>query len=126
MNAEEYGLEFEDRGSYLYALITGKDSFAASLSYWNRIADEVGRRGHDRLLVHECMAGKVSAREMYDLIMDLKDSALRKVRIAFYDENAGDSFLNLLGKLITAYSGGDVRIFTKLDAARSWIESPAD
>jgi hypothetical protein len=39
----DYHLEFEDRGTYLFARLTGKDSFAASLSYWNQIADEVAR-----------------------------------------------------------------------------------
>ena len=116
-------MNFENRGTYLYVLITGQDSFSASLSYWNEIADETARRGYSRLLVHECMIGQVSAREIYDLIMDLKNSALKDVQIAFYDENARDSFMNLLGKLIANYSGGDVRIFSNLDDARRWIET---
>ena len=116
-------MSFENRGDYLYTLITGQDSFSASLSYWNEIADETARRGYRRLLIHECMIGQVSARETYDLIMDLRDSALKDVRIAFYDENAGDAFMNLLGKLLANYSGGDVRIFSNIDDARRWIET---
>jgi len=123
MSAPEYFLSFEDRGDYLYTLITGQDSFSASLRYWNEIADEAARRGHRRLLVHECMTGQVRTREIYALIMDLKDSALKDVRIAFYDENAGDSFMNMLGKLAANFRGGDVRIFSDLDAARDWIAS---
>ena len=35
MAENDYTLEFEDRGSYLYAHLTGMDSFAASLSYFD-------------------------------------------------------------------------------------------
>jgi len=77
------------------------------------------------LLVHEDLSGEVSAREIYALIMDLKDSALKGVRIAFYDANSADTFLNNVGKVIANYSGGNVRIFKTLDEARQWIENPA-
>lgn len=125
MNTTDYCLRFEDRGSYLYAHLTGDDSFAASLRYWNDIADEIERLGCGRLLVHEKLSGQVSGREMYDLIIDLKDSALKEVKIAFYDENSTDTFLNNLGKLIANHRGGNVRIFANLDAARQWIEEQA-
>ena len=125
MSTADYALNFEDRGGYLYVCISGRDSFAASLQYWNEIADEIARRGHDRLLVHERMEGQVSVQEMYALIRDLKDSSLKGVKIAVYDEMAADSFLNMLGKLFANYRGGDVRIFSRLEAARKWIEPPA-
>ncbi len=118
----QYQLQFEDRGDYLYAHLSGADSFAASLLYWNDIADEIGRLGYHKLLVHESMAGHISGREMYDLIMDLKDSSLKDVQIAFYDEMSSDTFLNNLGKLIANHRGGSVRLFSRLDEAQRWIE----
>lgn len=123
MSSGEYMLHFEDRGDYLYVNIAGQDSFASSLRYWNEIADEVERLDRHKLLVHENMTGDVSGREVYDVMRDLKDSALKGVKIAFYDENSADTFLNRLGKLFANYRGGNVRIFSELDAARQWIES---
>lgn len=122
MTTTSYHLEFEDRGDYLFTYLSGEDSFAASLSYWNDIADEINRHGHRKLLVHENLTGKISGREIYDLIKDLKDSVLKDVTIAFYDENFEDTFLNNLGKLIANHYGGSVRIFKTLDDAKYWIE----
>jgi hypothetical protein len=117
-----YRLKFENRGSYLYVFITGQDSFAASLRYWNEIADEVSRLGCRKLLVHEQLEGNVDEAEVFDIIMDLKESALRGIHIAFYDENRGDIPINALGQLIANNRGGSVRLFHNLKAAINWIE----
>ena len=122
MSNFNYRLVFEDRKTYLYALITGQDSFAASLSYWNEIADEVNRLGYSKLLVHEQLEGNVDEGEIFNVIMDLKESMLRGVQIAFYDENREDIPINALGQLVANNRGGAVRLFQNLKAAVSWIE----
>ena len=122
MDTATYNLKFEDRTDYLFVKISGQDSFSSSLRYWNEIADEVGKRGYQKLLVHEKLTGNLSGREMYDLIMDLKVSVLKNVRIAFFDENSADNLINNLGRLIANHRGGKVRIFSRLDEAQRWIE----
>ena len=87
MNALDYQLTFEDRSTYLYVRLTGEDSFAASLSYWNEIADQVKLRGCDKILIHENMVDKVNETEMYDIITDVLPTGLEEVQIAFYDDN---------------------------------------
>jgi len=123
MNVSDYKLVFDNRGTYLYAFITGQDSFAAALSYWNEIADEIQRLGYTKLLVHEQLEGNVDEAEVFDIIMDLKDSALRGVQIALYDEHREDIPINALGQLIANNRGGAVRIFQNLTAAMQWTES---
>lgn len=122
MNALDYNLVFDNRGTYLYAFITGQDSFAASLSYWNEISDEVSRLGYRKLLVHEQLDGNVDEGEICDIIMDLEKSALRDVQIAFYDENQEDLPINVLGQSVANNQGGAVRLFHNLQAAMNWIE----
>lgn len=122
MDAAEYKLTFDDRGDYLFVQISGRDSFASSLRYWNEIADEIEKRGHRKLFVHENLTDGISARETYDLIMDLKQSVLKDVKIALVDENSANTFVNNLGKLIANRSGAKVRIFSRPDKARRWIE----
>ncbi|HSR88633.1 MAG TPA: hypothetical protein VLL07_06735 [Pontiella sp.] len=122
MAGSDYTLTFDDRGTYLYAFLTGQDSFAASLSYWNAIADEVKRFGYTKLLVHEQLEGNVDAGEVFQIIMNLKESALRGVQIAFYDENREDIPINALGQLVANNRGGTVRLFHNLAAATDWIE----
>ena len=122
MNEFNCKLTFDTRETYLYAFITGQDSFAASLSYWNEMADEVNRLGYTKLLVHEQLEGNVDEGEIFDLIMDLKESALRGIQIAFYDENRDDIPINALGQVIANDHGGAVRLFQNLKAAMNWIE----
>jgi hypothetical protein len=124
MNDREYTLTFEDRGSYLYVRITGRDSYEASMAYWPAIADEVERKGFKRLLVHENLQGTVTEGEIYEIMMNLRGSALMGIRIAFYDENRQDIPLNSLGQLIANNRGGQVHLFQNLQAAEEWISRP--
>ena len=117
-----YRLTFEDRGSYLFAHIAGEDSFAASLSYWNEIADKVNRLGRRKLLVHENLKGEVSEGEMKELMIDLMESGLRDVQVAFFDEDRSHMPINAIGQTMYTDMGGNVRIFDSLENARQWIE----
>jgi hypothetical protein len=121
-----YQLEFEARDTYLYARLTGKDSFAASLSYWNEIKDKVQDTGAKKLLVHENLEGEVNEEEMYDLMVDLVRDDFPEVQVAFFDENLNDAAINHLGKMVANNHGANVRIFESLSNARYWIELKND
>ena len=122
----EYQLEFEARDTYLYARLTGRDSFAAGLSYWNEIKDKVKDTGTKKLLVHEDLEGKVTEEEMYDLMVDLVRNDIPEVQVAFFDENLDDAAINHLGKMVAENRGANVRIFERLSDARYWIEHNND
>jgi hypothetical protein len=119
---DSYTLTFENRDSYLYAHLAGQDSFGASLSYWNKIADKVKELDSRKLLVHEALTGEVTETEIYDIIIDLVGSGLQEIRIAFYDENHDDIELNALGQFIAQHRGANIKIFHSLKAAERWIK----
>jgi hypothetical protein len=121
-----YHLDFEERDTYLYARLTGKDSFAASLSYWNEIKDKVKDTGAKRLLVHEILQSGVTEEEMYDLMSDLLRNDIPEIKIAFFDENLDNAALNYLGKMVAENRGTNVRIFGSLALAQYWIEHEDD
>jgi hypothetical protein len=121
MNVHDYQLTFEERNSYLYIRLTGEDSFAASLSYWNEIADQVRLRGSSRVLIHENLIGDVAEGEMAKVIMDLVPSGLADVQIAFFDENRDDDAINQLGQSLALDKGAYVKIFQSLESAKEWI-----
>ena len=121
-----YQLEFEARDTYLYARLTGKDSFSASLSYWNEIKDKVTDAGAKKLLVHENLAGEVTEEEMYDLVVDLLHDGFPEVKVAFFDENLDDEAVNHLGRMVAENRGAHVRIFESLSDAQYWIEHEND
>ncbi len=116
-----YQLILEDRDTYLYAHIIGEDSFAASLSYWNEIADKVKARDCQKLLIHEDLTGEVLESEMHEIIMDLMCSGLLDVQIAFFDENLNDASMNAFGQSLAISKGANVKIFQSLEAAKHWI-----
>ncbi|VGO17399.1 hypothetical protein PDESU_05995 [Pontiella desulfatans] len=117
----KYRLVFEDRGFYLYAHLTGEDSFAASLSYWNEIADKVRELDYRKVLVHEDLMGETDEAEIFDIMMDILPSSTG-IQVAFFDENQTNAEINEFGHLIATNRGADIRIFQSLDDARNWIE----
>jgi hypothetical protein len=121
MSTNNYRLTFEDRDTYLYAHLMGEDSFAASLSYWNEIADKVKALDCRKLLIHEDLTGKVVESEMHEIIMDLMPSGLLDVQIAFFDENLNGASMNALGQSLAVNKGANVKIFDSLNAAQDWI-----
>ena len=121
MKNEAFNLKLQYCCTYLYARLTGEDSFAASLDYWNVIADKVRELECDKLLVHENLAGTVTEDEMSDLIMDLKSSGLLDIRIAFYDENPDHAAINAFGQSLASAEGANIGIFDSLEEARHWI-----
>ena len=122
MSNSGYNLTFEDRGTYLYAHLTGMDSFAASLSYWNDIADKVRASGYNKVLVHENLIGEVSEGEIFDIMMDILPAGTG-ISVAFFDENQDDTQINELGQLIASNRGATIRIFQTLADAEKWLES---
>lgn len=121
MTTSDFTLIFEDRSSYLYAHLSGKDSFAASLNYWNQIADKVKELGYNKVLVHENLTGEVSEGEMFEIIMDIIPAGVG-IEVAFFDEQNCDHSINELGQLIASNRGADIRIFKSLTDAESWME----
>ena len=121
MMEKTYQLTFEERDNYLYAHLTGQDSFGASLSYWNKIADKVTELAATRLLIHEDLIGNVTEAEIFDVVADLLGSGLVGIRIALFDANSNDTPLNALGQLMANNRGGKVKLFKTLDAAQQWI-----
>ncbi len=117
-----YTLDFEDRGFYLFAHLTGKDSFEASMEYWYAIAAKTNQLGYSKVLVHENLTGHVSEAEIYDIMTSFKDAGFLGIQIAFYDENMADEEINDLGQLIVNNRGADVKIFGSLEEAQRWIE----
>lgn len=120
MSAQDFILTFEVRGDYLYVHLSGKDSFAASLDYWNQIADQAHKLNLTKVLVHENLEGSVTEGEMFEIMMDVLPASTG-INVAFYDEQSADQTVNELGQLIANNRGADIRIFQSLETAEKWI-----
>lgn len=112
---------FEECEKYLYAHLTGKDSFEARLHCWEKISQTLKQRGMTRMLIHECLSGSINEVEMYDIIKTLDNADLSELRIAFFDENPEDHEINGFGQRIANHRGINLKIFSSLEEARRWI-----
>jgi len=121
MSPQKFILDFEARENDLYAHLSGKDSFAASLDYWNQIVDQVQKLNVTKVLVHENLTGEVSEGELFDVIMDILPSS-SGIQVAFYDENDADRSINEFGRLVSNNRGADIQIFQSLETAEKWIQ----
>lgn len=121
MDLKGFILKFEVRENYLYAHLSGKDSFSASIDYWNQIADQVHKLNLNKVLVHENLTGEVSEGEIFDVMIELLPTSTG-IQVAFYDENNADRTINDLGSLIANNRGADIRIFQTLEDAEKWIQ----
>jgi hypothetical protein len=73
------------------------------------------------LLLHERLEGQITDEEMHDLVMDLQATGLRDIRIAIADDNSADAEINALGQLLANNRGGNVKLFSSLPEAETWI-----
>jgi len=121
MSPQKFILDFEARENDLYAHLSGKDSFAASLDYWNQIVDQVQQLNVTKVLVHENLTGEVSEDELFDVIMDILPPS-SGIQVAFYDENDADRSINEFGRLVSNNRGADIQIFQSLETAEKWIQ----
>lgn len=120
MSNSEFQLTFEDRGSYLYAHLTGRDSFAASLDYWHQITGKAKELGYQKVLVHENLEGTICEGETFSLITEVVPSGIG-IRVAFFDEHQSDDSINELGELMATNRGADFRVFKSVSDAVRWI-----
>ena len=122
MNKRDYNLEFENRGSYLYVKLTGRDSFKSSLEYWSKIGAKTLELGHQKVFVHENLDGELTEAEIYHIVTKFKEVGLLGIQIAFFDENFTEASINAFGELVASNRGANVKIFQSLEEAQRWIE----
>lgn len=118
-------LTFEHRETYLYALVTGEDSYENCLSSWTQITEKVKAFGLNRVLVHEELTGRITEGELFSLLQEIIPLGIG-IRIAFFDPDIKHEAFNLLGGLVAQNRGIDVQMFKSLEEAEQWITESSE
>lgn len=119
---ENIELRFEDRGSYLYAEVSGPaDSFEISMAYWMAIAEQVHTRGTRRLLVLERLGKYHGERDMTLLIDSIIALGFENVRVAFVDAFVEDLPIVEAGSILAMERGIEGRVFGNVQDAERWL-----
>jgi hypothetical protein len=120
---QHFGVRFEDRADYLYAEVTGrKGDHDVGVAYWRVLADEVGRRGAQRLLVDARLEGPAMAPEgLGRVISQFVGSPLEGVRIAYLEASAKHVPAMEHGAIRAAELGFEARVFLDAGTAERWL-----
>lgn len=120
--AKSYTIKFEDRGEYLYALVSGENlSPGIAEQYWDEIARERIKLKKSKILIEKNFTESVSPAEMYEMGVSL-GSNFKGKKIAFFDRY-GNEEINDFGKLVAQNQGVKIRIFTSIESAENWLIS---
>jgi hypothetical protein len=118
----KYTVSYEDRVSYLHALVEGEaDSIETSLHYWNAVAEECRRRGRRQLLVVEDFRTPAPLTDVFRVAEQLP-GILRGLRVAFIDREADQYAENMFGETVAVNRGAVGRVFRDEAAAIMWLE----
>ena len=123
MNAEKaYTIEMDERGEYLYVLVSGEKLTAGiAATYWNEIAEKCFDLEQRKILIEKNFKESVTAEEMLRMA-DHLGSLLPNQRIAFVDRYGHDN-VNELGKRLARNRDVMMQIFEKVDDAERWLHA---
>lgn len=117
-----YRIEMEDRGEYLYVLVSG-DRLTSNIAagYWNEIAEKCFDLECRKILIEKDFAEGVDAVDMLRMA-DHLGSLLPNRRIAFVDRYDHDE-INELGKRLARNRNVMMQIFADAAAAARWLHA---
>lgn len=124
MSKTPYQIEYTDKGSYLYAAVSGEqDSLEVSIAYWTEVLGELKARHKNKLLVTEDFKDAVSAIDMYTLVEELYKFGVTDLKIAFVDKELIQFNLNKFGETVAVNRGIYAKVFNEEKEAEKWLLS---
>ncbi|MCA1624555.1 MAG: hypothetical protein LC768_14220 [Acidobacteria bacterium] len=121
MNEDKpYIIELENRGEYLYALVSGETlTPEIAKMYWDEIAEKCFTLKTSKIMIEKEFTKSVSPPEMLEMGVYL-GKILTGKKIAFIDRYKNES-INELGKVIARNQGVIMRIFKNKIEAEKWL-----
>lgn len=110
----------EDRGGYLYALVSGTRVTAEiALAYWREITDKCRELGTSKILLEHNFVEMITMQEMVTVIGPIGD-LLKGRTLAFFDRY-GNYDIPEAGKVILRGHDVKMQLFHDLKAAERWL-----
>ena len=117
---KSYTIEMEDRGEYLWVLVSGEKVTAAiAADYWNEIADRCRELDQHKVLIEKDFKHTVGPAEMI-LMAEHVGKLLPTRRIAFFDRWGHES-INELGKKLARNRDVMLQTFDNVANAERWL-----
>lgn len=120
MDEKPYTLEIEDRGEYLYAVVSGqKVTPEIALAYWRELIDECKSKNRSKILLDHNFAEMIEMSEMLKIIGPVGE-LLKGRMLAFFDRY-GHYDTPEAGKAILRSMNVKMQIFHDLEKAEKWL-----
>ena len=116
-----YEVEFDNRASYVYVLVTGDNNAETVFAYMDDVAVKCEELDCFRVLVHECLEGpRLSPMEVFDVMSEGAMKALGKFdAVAFVDEKMGD--IASFAENVAINRGMPIAMFPSVTGAEAWM-----
>ena len=117
---ESYTVSMENRGEYLYVLVSGKRLTAeVSAAYWREIASECFALKIFKILFERDFKNSVSPPEMLQM-GEYLGYLLPTFKVAFIDRHRHDD-VNQLGKIVARSNEVMMQLFDNAEEAEQWL-----
>jgi hypothetical protein len=115
-----YDIKLEDRGTYLWVLVSG-ESLNADIAkqYWDEISAKCRSAAHDKILIEKDFVEPVGPQDMIQMA-EYVAKVLPSARIAFIDHQDHDD-INELGKKLVRNLHVKMQIFDNAAEAERWL-----
>jgi sugar phosphate isomerase/epimerase len=121
---KEYNLTIQERNSYLYAHVSGKDSMEAALVYWQEIIDTCKRLKYSKILVEEDLQGSPETVDYFEFGEFLaKIAGGWQIKIAFVDHHEDHAQDNHFAENVSFNRGVNVKVCMSIKDAEDWLFS---
>jgi len=119
--APDFEIEFERRGNYLYALVTGTNSPETVAAYLDRIVEECRRTDCYRVLIEERLEGaRLDASDVFAIAAEGSMKAMGLLHaLAYVDEQMGP--MADFAETVAVNRGMPVRVFNTVAEADEWL-----
>jgi hypothetical protein len=119
---KEYSVDFDDRGQFVHAIVTGKRvTREVALDYWHDIIDHCEATGCTKILLDHNFEEMISMQEMTEVIGPVGEMLQGRL-MAFYDR-FGHYDIPEAGKMILRSHQVKMQIFHDLGEAEKWLEA---
>lgn len=120
----DYQLTMEERDTYLYFYVTGKDSLEVSIAFWREIIDTCLKRNYRKALVEEDLEDSTSLGDVYEVITSNMDrDEGRFIKFGFVDRHMDQYDINLFGEMVATNRGINAKVFSTVEEAENWLLS---
>jgi hypothetical protein len=115
-----YTISYEKRKDYLYAHITGPETYANAILFWESLAKKAHKEGFSRFLIVDEVEGQLTTLGLHKLSIKVAELFSGK-KIAYVDPKTNTFDDNKYGETVVRNRGGRAKLFSSEEEGLEWL-----